>query len=77
MPSATTVSEIASIETECSSFYRIILAASIGNALEWFDILVYGFFATTIAKTFFPAANATMSLLLTLGTYGISYLVRP
>lgn len=65
------------IETRRSSFYWIIMAASIGNALEWFDILIYGFFATTIAKTFFPASNATVSLLVTLGTFGISYLVRP
>lgn len=33
---------------------RIIFAASIGNALEWFDLIVYGFFAVTIAKLFFP-----------------------
>ncbi|CAH2809355.1 MAG: Citrate-proton symporter, partial [uncultured Paraburkholderia sp.] len=59
------------------AFTRIILAASIGNALEWFDILIYGFFATIIAKTFFPASNSTVSLLITLGTFGISYLVRP
>jgi len=53
------------------------MVASIGNVLEWFDILIYGFFATIIAKTFFPASNSTVSLLITLGTFGISYLVRP
>lgn len=77
MHTAATVTDTASIETRRSSFYRIILAASIGNALEWFDILIYGFFATIIAKTFFPASNSTVSLLITLGTFGISYLVRP
>src|SRR5271163_5011426 len=39
---------------------RVIIAASIGNALEWFDFLVYGYFAVTIAKVFFPAANETI-----------------
>ncbi|PRY04348.1 MFS transporter [Paraburkholderia sp. BL25I1N1] len=58
-------------------FYLTIFAATIGNALEWFDILIYGFFATTIAKTFFPASSSSLSLLVTLGTFGISYLVRP
>ncbi|RDJ98382.1 MFS transporter [Paraburkholderia lacunae] len=58
-------------------FYLTIFAATIGNALEWFDILIYGFFATTIAKTFFPASSPALSLLVTLGTFGISYLVRP
>jgi MHS family proline/betaine transporter-like MFS transporter len=32
----------------------VILAATIGNVLEWFDFLVYGFFAVTIAEVFFP-----------------------
>jgi hypothetical protein len=33
---------------------RIVFSSSIGNALEWFDFLVYGYFATIIAKEFFP-----------------------
>src|ERR1700751_1104190 len=57
--------------------YRVILAASIGNTLEWFDFLIYGYFAVTIAKLFFPTGNETVSLLLTLGTFGASYVVRP
>jgi MHS family proline/betaine transporter-like MFS transporter len=56
---------------------RVIVAASIGNALEWFDILVYGFFAATISKLFFPSADETVSLVLTLGTFAVSYVVRP
>jgi MHS family proline/betaine transporter-like MFS transporter len=57
--------------------WRLIAAASIGNALEWFDLVVYGFFAVTIAKLFFPAGNDTVSLLLTLGTFGVSFFMRP
>ncbi|MGW3431418.1 MFS transporter [Streptomyces melanosporofaciens] len=57
--------------------HRVIVAASIGNALEWFDILVYGFFAATISKQFFPTADETVSLLLTLGTFAVAYVVRP
>ena len=57
--------------------HRIILAASIGNSLEWFDLVVYGFFAVTIARLFFPARTEAISLMLTLGTFGISYLMRP
>jgi len=55
----------------------VILAASVGNALEWFDFLIYGYFAVTISKLFFPTGNETASLLLALGTFGASYLVRP
>ena len=54
-----------------------IAAATIGNALEWFDLLVYGYFATTIAGVFFPASNPFVSLLLTFGSFGLSYLARP
>ena len=54
-----------------------IAAATIGNALEWFDILVYGYFATTIAAVFFPNSNPVVSLLLTFGSFGLSYLARP
>ncbi len=56
---------------------RVIAAASIGNALEWFDILVYGFFAATISRAFFPNADPTVSLLLTLGTFAVAFVVRP
>src|SRR5437879_7310122 len=55
----------------------VIIAATIGNVLEWFDFLVYGFFAVTIAEVFFPASNPTVSLLITFGTFGLSYVVRP
>ncbi|MGI5127560.1 MFS transporter [Pseudonocardia sp. CA-107938] len=56
---------------------RVIVAASIGNALEWFDVLVYGFFAATISKLFFPNDDETVSLLLALGTFAVAYVVRP
>jgi len=56
---------------------RVIIAATIGNALEGFDFLVYGFFAVTIAEVFFPASNPTVSLLVTFGTFGLGYVVRP
>jgi MHS family proline/betaine transporter-like MFS transporter len=55
----------------------VIIAATIGNVLEWFDFLVYGFFAVTIAEVFFPANNPTVSLLATFGTFGLAYVVRP
>ncbi len=57
--------------------WRAVVAASIGNALEWFDLVVYGFFAITISRLFFPAGNDTVSLLLTLGTFGVSFFMRP
>src|SRR3954451_7336328 len=56
---------------------RTVIAATVGNVLEWFDFLVYGYFAVRSAEVFFPAANPTVSLLITFGAFGLSYLVRP
>lgn len=56
---------------------RLIVASSIGNALEWFDFVAYGFFAVTISKLFFPTGDDTVSLLVTFATFGLSYLFRP
>lgn len=60
-----------------ASATRSVLAAVIGNALEWFDLVVYGFFAATIAGLFFPSDDPTVALLLTFGTFGSSFLIRP
>ena len=56
---------------------RLIIAASLGNALEFYEILVYGYFAVIVAKVFFPAADEAVSLLVTYGTFGASFLARP
>lgn len=53
------------------------MATGIGNFMEWFDFAVYGFFAVSIGKTFFPSTNPTTSLLSTLAVYGVAFLVRP
>ena len=57
--------------------WHAVAAASIGNALEWFDFVVYGFFAVTMAKLFFPTGDETVSLLLALATFGVPYFMRP
>lgn len=56
---------------------RAVIAAVVGNTLEWYDFAVYGFFALTLAKLFFPAGDATVSLLLTVATFGVGFVMRP
>jgi MHS family proline/betaine transporter-like MFS transporter len=56
---------------------RLVVATSLGNALEWFDISVYAFFAVYLSKAFFPTSDPTTSLLLTFGTFGLTFLARP
>ena len=55
----------------------VVATASVGNALEWYDFSVFGYFASQIAAAFFPTAGSTRGLLLTFGTYGVSFLARP
>ncbi|HTQ32646.1 MAG TPA: MFS transporter [Stellaceae bacterium] len=66
-----------STSVQQSSLRRVVIAAVIGNVLEWFDFVVYGFLAVTISQVFFPAGNSTVSLLVTFGAFGLAYLVRP
>ena len=60
-----------------STLRRVVIAATIGNVLEYFDFVIYGFLAVTIAQVFFPVADPTVSLLVTFGAFGLAYLVRP
>ena len=60
-----------------SNVTKLVIATSLGNALEWFDISVYAYFAVYLSKAFFPASNPTTSLLLTFGTFGLAFLARP
>jgi MHS family citrate/tricarballylate:H+ symporter-like MFS transporter len=48
-----------------------------GNFLEMFDFFLFGFYASYIAKAFFPAGNEFASLLLTFMTFGAGFLMRP
>ena len=62
---------------ELKNAKKAVVAAAIGNGLEWFDLIVYGTFAVTISKLFFPTTNETASLLLTFASFGVSFIMRP
>lgn len=54
-----------------------IVAAVIGNALEWYDFVVYGFLTVIISRLFFPADSEYASLLFTMATFGVGFFMRP
>ena len=56
---------------------RVVGAAVIGNALEWYDFVIYSFLATTIASIFFPDSDEVAALLATFATFGVGFLARP
>jgi MFS family permease len=50
---------------------------SSGNFLEMYDFMIFGYYASAIAQTFFPAGNEFNSLMLALATFGAGFLMRP
>lgn len=59
------------------SFFRLILVGLIGNVMEWYDFAVYGYFAGTIGREFFPADKPVISLIASFGAFAAGFLVRP
>lgn len=56
---------------------RVILSCMIGNALEWYDFALYGYFATTIGSLFFPKFSTFASLMATFGIFAAGFIMRP
>ncbi|WP_336768022.1 MFS transporter [Pantoea endophytica] len=59
--------------TRCSAILRV----TSGNFLEQFDFFLFGFYATYIAHTFFPASSEFASLMMTFAVFGAGFLMRP
>jgi MHS family proline/betaine transporter-like MFS transporter len=56
---------------------KAIFAAAIGNVLEWYDFGVYVFFASAIARNFFPPDKPAAALLSSFAVFGVGFLMRP
>ncbi len=59
-----------------SKFGNVVRVSS-GNFLEMYDFMVYAYYASYIAHEIFPSSSAYASLMMTLGTFGAGYLMRP
>lgn len=57
--------------------FSAILRVTSGNFLEQFDFFLFGFYATYIAHTFFPASSEFASLMMTFAVFGAGFLMRP
>ncbi len=58
------------------SRWRAVFASSVGNALEWYDFIIYALFAIPIAYNFFPDKESG-NLVNALFFYGLGFVVRP
>ena len=60
-----------------SSPGRALVAAAIGNAVEWYDFALYGAFATVLASTFFPSTDRGANLLAAFAVFATAFTFRP
>jgi hypothetical protein len=56
---------------------RVLVAACIGNAVEWYDFALYGAFATIMAATYFPIGDPATSLLAAFAAFSTAFIFRP
>lgn len=54
-----------------------VLRVTSGNFIEQFDFFLFGFYATSISKIFFPSTSEFASLMLTFAVFGAGFLMRP
>ena len=52
-------------------------AATFGNALEFYDFIVFALFAVQIGRAFFPSSSEYSSLMFSLATFGAGFITRP
>ena len=56
---------------------RSVIRVTSGNFLEMYDFFVFGYYAAAIGKVFFPADSDFASLMASLMTFGVGFLMRP
>lgn len=67
------------VTTTMGAHKRALIAGSIGNFIEWYELAVYGFLATVIARNFFQLAGEAplTGLILTYASFAIAFFFRP
>jgi MFS family permease len=73
----TTVAGPSPIERVPQNFRTVILAASVGNIIEWYDFYIFGSLAAVLSVKFFEKSNPVAALLSTIALFTAGFLVRP
>ncbi|WFU17496.1 MFS transporter [Bradyrhizobium sp. CB3481] len=58
-------------------FRRVIIAASVGNIIEWYDFYIFGSLAAILSVKFFEQSNPVAALLSTIALFTAGFLIRP
>ncbi len=62
---------------QSKSIAKIILGASTGTLIEWYDFYIFGSLTSVLAVKFYPPGNDTFALIAYLATFAMGFLVRP
>ena len=73
----TTVAGPSPIERVPQNFRTVILAASVGNIIEWYDFYIFGSLAAVLSVKFFEKSNPVAALLSTIALFTAGFLIRP
>lgn len=60
-----------------SDFRRVIIAASVGNVIEWYDFYIFGSLAAVLSVKFFEQSHPIAALLSTIALFTAGFLIRP
>jgi len=75
---ATPVAEAAPrAQVRPASRIATVIRVTSGNFIEMYDFFLFGFYATHIAKAFFPATSEYAALMMTFATFGAGFFMRP
>ena len=75
--SGTAVAREPSVEQVPQNFRTVIVAASVGNVIEWYDFYIFGSLAAVLSVKFFEKSNPVAALLSTIALFTAGFLVRP
>jgi MFS family permease len=59
------------------NFRTVIIAASVGNVIEWYDFYIFGSLAAILSVKFFEQSNPIAALLSTIALFTAGFLIRP
>ncbi len=74
---ATTIKSSQQPHSKTPSRGRVIISGVIGNLFEWYDFIIYGFFAPIIATQFFSSESGSGDLLKVFAVFAVGYFARP
>src|ERR1043166_2962293 len=56
---------------------RVVIAASVGNIIEWYDFYIFGSLAAILAVKFFEKGHPVAAFLSTVAIFSVGFLIRP